>query len=341
MPYLISLVRSMNLSGRVFAILLILLTYQMAVAGPLNEAISDGNLQLVKKLLKKDVDVNAKKNGYTPLMSTMLSSGLARPVRHVIMELLLQHGADPNAANKGGFTSLYYAAVQGDLTAARILIEGGANIDPRTWAGVTPLWMIAVNGDKRMAEYLIEKGADVNAKNNDGNTPLHAAAFSKFSRSDKLAAVSELLIERGTVINVLNNNGLTPLHMAATNNNQDVAEVLMKKGADVNNFGQVNATPLFLAAHGGHESMVRTIITHGGDVNAKEKQLEMSLLHIAVFHGKYSMAKILIANGAEVNAKDNRGQTPLDVAVSRGHTKVAELLRQHVAKELQSFEEEE
>jgi len=41
------------------------------------------------------------------------------------------------------------------------------------------------------------------------------------------------------------------------------------------------------------------------------------------------MAELLLANKTEVNATNNEGETPLHVAVAKGHKEVAELLRQH------------
>jgi ankyrin repeat protein len=46
-----------------------------------------------------------------------------------IVKLLLEHGADPNAAQDGGFTPLHSAAQNDDVDSVESLIEAGA--DPR------------------------------------------------------------------------------------------------------------------------------------------------------------------------------------------------------------------
>jgi hypothetical protein len=46
----------------------------------------------------------------------------------------------------------------------------------------------------------------------------------------------------------------------------------------------------------------------------------------------YELISVLIKKGADVNAKNNKGITPLDVAIMRSHTELADLLRKHGGK---------
>jgi ankyrin repeat protein len=55
-------------------------------------------------------------------------------------------------------------------------------------------------------------------------------------------------------------------------------------------------------------------------------------LHLAAAKGHTKIAELLIEAGADVNCKDRDG-TPLDNAVRFKQNEVAELLRQHGAKE--------
>jgi ankyrin repeat protein len=52
-----------------------------------------------------------------------------------------------------------------------------------------------------------------------------------------------------------------------------------------------------------------------------------------VREGYKGIAEFLIAKGADINLKDRDGRTPLGIAVHRGHTEIAALLRRHGAKE--------
>jgi ankyrin repeat protein len=67
-------------------------------------------------------------------------------------------------------------------------------------------------------------------------------------------------------------------------------------------------------------------------VNAKDKYGDTPL-HLAIEKGHPEFTKLLISHGADVNAKDGDGCTPLHLAVEKGHSEVAKLLRQYGARE--------
>ena len=56
------------------------------------------------------------------------------------------------------------------------------------------------------------------------------------------------------------------------------------------------------------------------------------LLHQAVIDGNIEAVKQHIAAGADVNAKAGDGSTPLDWAIKRRRTEIADLLRKHGGK---------
>ncbi len=68
----------------------------------------------------------------TPLHSAAAGS------RSGIVKLLLEHGADPNAAQDGGFTPLHSAAQNGDRESAEALLEAGAEPSLANDDGKTP-----------------------------------------------------------------------------------------------------------------------------------------------------------------------------------------------------------
>jgi hypothetical protein len=72
---------------------------------------------------------------------------------------LLRQGADPDAADRSGWTALHQAAEAGDLALARLLLEAGARPDLRSRARGTPLDVAERGGRLELARLLRLHGA--------------------------------------------------------------------------------------------------------------------------------------------------------------------------------------
>ncbi len=96
------------------------------------------------------------------------------------IQLLLDHGADPNASVYApwGWTPMHEAAARGRREVMALLVAGGGKLNPET-AGTTPLHAAARMGHRPMAEWLLERGADPRARGRGGpweeKTPLAVA----------------------------------------------------------------------------------------------------------------------------------------------------------------------
>jgi len=73
--------------------------------------------------------------------------------------LLLRQGADPDAADRSGWTGLHQAADKGDLSLARAFLEAGAHTDLRSRARGTPLDVAERGGQVELAGLLRRHGA--------------------------------------------------------------------------------------------------------------------------------------------------------------------------------------
>jgi truncated hemoglobin YjbI len=131
------------------------------------------------------------------------------------VELLLSLGADPNANDAGGHTSLYCLAneckIAGGASVVRALVRGGARVNAQD--GVkhcTALHMAARRGNVEIAEALLDCGADIEARDSVGDTPLRRSV-----NCDK-KEVAALLLSRGANLHSRGSQGLTPLMAART-----------------------------------------------------------------------------------------------------------------------------
>lgn len=99
---------------------------------------------------------------------------------------------DINVLDEKGYTALHWAAMSGELDAAKFLISKGADVNARgSISGYTPLHWAAAFGKLDLVKLLIEKGADVNARGKDNETPLDKAKF----------------VEKADIVDYLKSNG--------------------------------------------------------------------------------------------------------------------------------------
>ncbi|XP_014672256.1 PREDICTED: ankyrin repeat domain-containing protein 54-like, partial [Priapulus caudatus] len=104
---------------------------------------------------------------------------MVRERKEAVVQMLLSYGADANAADSHGQTSLYHAACSGQLDIVRLLLEAGADSNVAdTESGETPLMMAVREADEAVVRMLLSHGADPNTADSYGHTSLHMAALS-------------------------------------------------------------------------------------------------------------------------------------------------------------------
>ena len=126
------------------------LSVAQAQTDPLLNAVLEGNLEEVQKLLKQGADIHAQdlKSGWTPLHWAAL--GGSRDV----VAFLIEHGANIKAKNKSGETPLHEAAHYGHRDVVALLIKRGADARAQDAKGFTPLQRAALMGHMDVVELL-------------------------------------------------------------------------------------------------------------------------------------------------------------------------------------------
>jgi ankyrin repeat protein len=171
-----------------------------------------------------------------------------------IVRLLLGHGANANAKDKGHMTPLHLACYYGKLEIARILLSHSASANTKCERGQAALHLV-LDGNRSgpdgvgITRLLLENGADVNANDGSQETPLHLA--SKYG----MFAIGRVLLIHGANANAVNIRGQTPLHTLSLRpygkiGNGDelrLVGVLVDGGADIDARDKDNETPLEMA----------------------------------------------------------------------------------------------
>ncbi|KAI8405712.1 hypothetical protein FOFC_15200 [Fusarium oxysporum] len=100
----------------------------------------------------------------------------ARLGHEAVVGLLLDRGANADAADKEGRTPLSWAAAKGNEIVVRLLLDRGANADAVDNEGQTPLSYAAENRHETIVRLLLDRGANAGAMDKEGRRPLAQAA---------------------------------------------------------------------------------------------------------------------------------------------------------------------
>ena len=97
---------------------------------PLGLACFFGHVDAARLLLDRGADVNAlSRNEHiqtAAIHASAASEGKGELVRYELVELVLEHGADPNLPQGGGFRAIDAARQNGDERVEQLLLEHGA-----------------------------------------------------------------------------------------------------------------------------------------------------------------------------------------------------------------------
>jgi ankyrin repeat protein len=269
------------------------------------------------------------------------------------VELILKTRSDSiNCRDPRGWTSLHYAAFNGQTKMIQIFVAHGADVNAIDDDGVTPLHVAAASSYPDTIEALLQSGARIDARDHNGNTPLtnavlagsapaanvllryHASTEVRCCNGGKLlnsaavrgyADVVRLLLENGAKVESLDDDGFTPLNSAAWYGQTEVVALLLEAHANVNTRARNGATPLHGAAAKGFIESATLLLEHGAIVNAGDAH-GFTPLHTAASNDQPQVAELLIARGAKINVRTDAGDTPLHWAAFNGRIDAATLL---------------
>ena len=179
-------------------------------------ACANGRVEEVEAMLCFPHDPNTRDpESHEPVILCAARMGYLAVVR-----LLLEAGADQDAAEEEGWTALHYASGNLHLEVVRELLAAKAHMDAGTQEGWRPLHLASYFGRRPVVEELLSAGADKDAATGRGQTALHMAC-----ENGCLEVVRELLAA-GADMDATTNRGLTAWKLADLMGHQDVIQFL-------------------------------------------------------------------------------------------------------------------
>ena len=304
---------------------------------------------------------------YTPFLRISLHKGrsVGKESLKNVIRMMLRSGGKPNVLNQRGETPLYLACTPTDYEVCfdivQILLEHGAdpNICPPCDRSLlatrhyvqSPLSLAAVYGNVELATLLIKYGARVDHSDDFCRTALHFAigygdledkcseVCMILAKIKRCTSTAETLLSAGADVNALDEDGASPLYLACERGKAEFIELLLSRGANPNT-ETVNKYPLLVACEARNNDVVKLLLEYSADVNVRDGS-GRTALHLALesksHHSTGSdagisvLVQLLLDGGANVNAASKYGETPFYIACSNGLESVVKKMLEYSA----------
>ena len=204
---------------------------------------------------------------------------------------LLSLGVSPDSTNEDGLTALHQCCIDDSEEMMKVLVEFGADVNAADSEQWTPLHAAATCGHLHLVKFLIEKNASLLAVNGDGNMP-----YDICEDETTLSFIENEMAKRGVTQDLIDEtrsrtenkmfsdlmqlpgqqgdlesrdrHGATPLHIAAANGYLTVLEFLLDNHCSTEVVDLDLWQPLHAAACWGHLEAVEILAQNGADISA-------------------------------------------------------------------------
>lgn len=137
-------------------------------------------------------------------------------------------------------------------------------------------------------------------------------------------AITEILLNRND-IDAKTNNNMTPLHIAVESGHEMITSLLMDRNPNSSGY-----TPLHYAIDRNitQQIIIDLLFNKNANVNAKTSE-NSSSLHLAIYRNDEETVVKLLNNGADLDITDQKGKTPLCIAVEKGLLSLVKEILKH------------
>ncbi|BBJ31652.1 hypothetical protein RAS_07610 [Rickettsia asiatica] len=130
---------------------------------PLSIAASAENADIVKELIEKGHDVNAKdEKGNTALFYASTKE---------IAQILLDKGASFEVENEYLYSPIHYAAIIGNKELFTFLLEKGVDVNTKDGNGRIPIHYVTYSKQHEITQILLQSDSEIDTVDNYGGTP--------------------------------------------------------------------------------------------------------------------------------------------------------------------------
>ncbi|CDU85057.1 ankyrin-repeat protein, putative [Plasmodium yoelii] len=259
---------------------------------PIHLASNDGNIELIKYLLKSGIDINSKTKvrKYTAL-HICASKGDINTVK-----FLVNNNADINALTYNNETALWFASISNHLNVCKYLLENGALLYLNK-KGDSALHAASTMGNYEIVKLLIDNSANITHLDVNLLEPIHYASFEGHKGIVKILMYKQIeqtlketmnkIIYNMKKYNVYTKNLETYYYFK-------YKSIIKKK---------IISKVLCCAITSRSYKLVKYILNKGTDVNYFDIRLQLFPIHAAAISGNIKIFKFLIQKGANLFAK--------------------------------------
>jgi ankyrin repeat protein len=310
---------------------------------PIHEAASKGDLATIKKLAEESpslLSAVTSKEQNTPLHIASMRNNIE------VVKYLLEKRVDVNALNKSMCTPLHLACAKGHMSIVEELVtNGNADVTIRDGNGNGSFQLCVKFNRFDLADCLVALTGttiDVNAKTEGSKTLLHICA-----ELGNLDAVKYLVERYGSKLNynIRDNHGRHLLFSALKGKNVDIIRfiatnvpevkfnvIMQERGRNLlHQAVEDNSMPMVRVLHEVRPHVFEIM------VNERDKVKGHTPLHTAVVSNRTEIVALLIEWGADTNIQDSDGNTPLHLALNQYKSKEELAMNSSLAVETSGF----